>query len=81
MKIALTSIETITGKDGREWARISGFTKSGKSVKAFMPKAKCSVPDSESPELEALTEASAYLPSVNVEFDEDGRVEEASLVS
>jgi hypothetical protein len=40
MKIALTGVEAITGKDSREWVRVSGFAKSGKAVKAFMPAAK-----------------------------------------
>lgn len=78
MKIALTAVETISGKDGREWVRVSGFAKSGKSIKAFMPANKFKLPHSVSPENERILQAMELLPVIEVEFDEDGRVEEVT---
>jgi len=77
MRIALTALEEITGKDGREWVRVSGFAKSGKSIKAFMPATKFKA-STEAPDLDAVALAMDALPRISVEFDEDGRVEEAT---
>lgn len=78
MKIALTGVEAITGKDGREWVRVSGFAKSGKAVKAFMPAAKFKLPLTIAPGEQTVADAMSVLPVVSVEFDEDGRVDEAT---
>jgi len=78
MKIALTGVEPISGKDGREWVRVSGFAKSGKAVKAFMPAAKFKVPLTIAPDEETVSFAMGTLPIISVEFDEDGRVDEVT---
>jgi len=78
MKIALTGVEEITGKDGREWVRLSGFAKSGKAVKAFMPSEKFRVDPSIAPSEDVILESMSVLPTINVEFDEDGRVDEVT---
>lgn len=78
MKIALTAVEPITGKDGREWIRVSGFGRSGKAVKAFMPAAKFKLPLTTAPDEDTVASAMSVLPLISVEFDEDGRVDEAT---
>lgn len=81
MKIALTGIEQITAsKTGKEYTRISGFNEKGVAVKAFMDAGRSTIPLAAAPSPSVVKQVFDMLPLADVEFDESGRVEEASLL-
>lgn len=79
MKVAVISIDEIQGKDGRSWARIHGFTKKGKAIKAFTEAKNVELPESALPDKAQVQTAFGSLPTIEVDFNEDGRVEGVSL--
>lgn len=79
MKIAITEVKQITAKkDGATYTIVSGISKSGKTVKAFLTadqvRGVTPVPAS----ADQLNAIFAELPTLEVEFNEEGRVESVS---
>jgi len=82
MKVVLLARQKITGKDGRKWEKMLGFSQtSGEVVDIFMEEAQAisfGIPDSAIvPRSDFLEFLSQYTP-VLAEFNNRGRVDEMS---
>jgi len=66
MKIALTKVEVIVGKDKREWLKVYGFSLDGTTVEGMLPK----------PEVLPTVDidVSEFNAGTEVDFDQRGRM-------
>jgi len=79
MKIALTGMRAITAKKtGIEYVIATGFTASGDTIKAFLEKDQAEALHVLAPTKDELAHVFSMLPLINVEFNEQGRVDSVS---
>lgn len=70
MRVHLTQVTVIIGKDKREWLKVSGVLASGETVNGLLPK-----PDVV-PDIHITPEDLANYPEGEVDFDQRGRIVE-----
>lgn len=79
MKIAILSKRTVTSKkNGETYTIVSGFNASGKTLEVFLNTEQVDGLTLAVPSKRDLEEMFSSLPLMNVEFNDQGRVEEVS---
>jgi len=83
MPIVILAKEEFTGKDKREWVKLSGIDEKGRTMdNLFFSKADYDafeIPDGAIAKLEQLKEMFDKLPVVSVVFGQRGRVEKINI--
>jgi len=77
MPAIITLVEEFKGKDGRQWAKVSGITEKGTVVDVFTSKAEADaweLPVGAIVTKEQLAEIFKTLPVVEVVYNERGKV-------